>query len=65
MPVTLNGGTYTIAGAGANPATVFRRRTTYGTPTFGQKTNFGAVTLGSSTAVDSSGVNGGLTSLAR
>ena len=56
--VTLNGGTYTITGGG-NPY-VFPAVTTNGTLTFGQKTNFGAVTLGSSTAIDSSGVNGAL-----
>ena len=58
VPVTLDGGTYTITGGG-NPY-VFPAVTTNGTLTFGQKTNFGAVTLGSSTAVDSSGVNGAL-----
>ena len=57
-PVTLNGGTYTITGGG-NPY-VFPAVTTNGTLTFGQKTSFGAVTLGSATTIDSSGVNDAL-----
>ncbi len=49
--VTLNGGTYTITG-GAIPY-VFPAVTTNGTLTLGQATNFGALTLGSDTTVNS------------
>ena len=56
--VTLGGGSYTITGGG-NPY-VFPVVTTNGTLLFGQKTNFGAVTLGNTTTIDSSNVNGAL-----
>ncbi len=58
VPVTLNGGTYTITGGG-QPRYVFPAVTTNGTLASARR-RFRAVTLGSGTAIDSSGVNGAL-----
>ena len=53
--VTLDGGTYSITGGA--PPYVFPAVTTNGTLMLGQATNFGAVTLGSDTKLDSTAVN--------